>query len=129
MSTAADKNQYKFLSEKQNYEAESGGGDYSNIKQNIYPVAERTNNNNDLDFHASRSKDEQKIDSADLPINNFTIGGNSASKGFSFVSVAIEPNKKGKTSMKKRDKNKPLIDAAVIQKQILFQNRLIEYQR
>ena len=31
--------------------------------------------------------------------------------------------------MKKRDKNKPLIEDAVVKKQINFQNKLIQYQR
>ena len=31
--------------------------------------------------------------------------------------------------MKKRDKNKPLIDDIVIKRQINFQNKLIQYQR
>lgn len=33
-----------------------------------------------------------------------------APKGFSFVSVVMEPNKNSNKSMKQRDKTKPLID-------------------
>lgn len=41
----------------------------------------------------------------------------------------MEPNKKNGKSMKTRDKHIPLVDAAVIDKQISFQHRLVEYQR
>ena len=39
---------------------------------------------------------------------------------YSFVSFVMEPSKKNTKSMKQRDKNKPLIDANIITKQIRF---------
>lgn len=41
----------------------------------------------------------------------------------------MEPNKKNKKSMKLRDKTKPLIDQNVLNRQIRFMKKLLEYQR
>ena len=40
--------------------------------------------------------------------------------GFQFVSFKIEPSKNMQKTMKKRDKNKPLIDEAIIKRQVTF---------
>ena len=39
----------------------------------------------------------------------------------------MEPSKKTNASMKGRDKTKPLVDQEIIDRQIRFQNKLIEY--
>jgi len=41
-------------------------------------------------------------------------------KSFSFVSVVMEPSKSTHKTMRLRDKNKPLVDQAIVDKQIRF---------
>lgn len=50
-------------------------------------------------------------------------------KQYSFVSFVMEPSKKNKKSMRLRDKSKPLIDQNVLNKQIRFMKKLLEYQK
>ena len=58
--------------------------------------------------------------------DNFFNNSMSKQQTLSFVSFVMEPSKKNQKSMKIRDKNKPLVDVNVLNRQIRFMAKLQE---
>lgn len=65
---------------------------------------------------------EEQFSGSVTPHKNEDTNDTSAAQQntFQFVSFKIEPSKNSHKTMKKRDKNKPLIDDNVVDKQIIF---------
>ena len=63
---------------------------------------------------------EEPFSGTVTPSKTEEVDAPAQSSGFQFVSFKIEPSKNMQKTMKKRDKNKPLIDEAIIKRQVNF---------
>ena len=92
---------------------------YNDCESAANAAGQKTNN---ADEHFSGTATPHKNEET----NDATTGQQNT---FQFVSFKIEPSKNSQKTMKKRDRNKPLIEEGVVRRQINFQNKLIQYQR
>lgn len=80
-----------------------------------------SNKKSSYDRNATQSSADKDIEAESHQKNIHSVEEDlKINKGFSFVSVVMEPNKNNGKSMKTRDKHKPLVDAEIIDKQISF---------